>query len=160
ADEPPVATAPPAAAAPISTAEQIEQYLKSSRVTDLPTDAAPGVTSGEEPRRVHGEVSVAVGTGGYRSAYVRTDLPVGRTGTLSIAVQDTRFNGRLAPRGYGGWGYGGMDLGLALALGGAGDGPACRNSWEGLRLRPDDPWRIDDAAARRCLRPQTPPDAR
>ena len=64
-------------------------------------------------------VDVAVGSNGYRSAYVRSDLPVGKTGTLSIAVGETRFNGR-SGNGYGGRFGGGQSqsLGLGLSLGG------------------------------------------
>lgn len=152
ADEAPTAASAPAA--PVSVADQIDQYLKSSRMTDLPTDAAPGVTSGAEERKVHGEVSVAVGSQGYRSAYVRTDLPVGKTGTLSIAVQETRFNGRFGPRDY-------RSVGLGLDLSGAAPDAAglpCQGRWDDHRPRLDDPLRIDGAAAgRRCQRPDAPP---
>ncbi len=128
-----VATAP---AGP-SVADQIDAYLKTSPALALPKDGPNGVTSGEEPRRVHGVVDIAVGSNGYRSAYVRSDLPVGRTGTLSIAVGETRFNGRAV--GYGGYGgrFGASDrqsLGLALSLGGDAaldpQDPRCRRAGE------------------------------
>jgi hypothetical protein len=84
-----------------SVAEQIDQYLRSSPAAALPPENAPGVIAGdEEERQVHGEFGVAIGTGGYRSAYVRSDIPVGKTGTVSIAVSETKG------RGYGGYGYG------------------------------------------------------
>jgi hypothetical protein len=124
ADEP-MATAKPDQP---SVAAQIDEYLKTSPAIALPRDDASGITSGDEPRKVHGVVEVAVGNHGYRSAYVRSDFPVGKTGTLSIAVQDTRFNGRVGPYGYGGYGYGGygsepyrnQSVALGLAFGGAG----------------------------------------
>jgi hypothetical protein len=121
--------APAAAAEPASVADQIDTYMRSSPALALPREAAPGVTSSAEPRKVHGEASIAVGTGGYRSVYVRSDLPVGKTGTLSIAVQDSRSNGRHGGfyDGYGGrfggYGYNGQSLGIGLALGDNNRGP-------------------------------------
>jgi hypothetical protein len=123
------------AAADRGVAAQIDDYLKTSPAIVLPKDgAAAGITSGgEEPRQVHGVVDVAVGTHGYRSAYVRSDFPVGKTGTLSIAVQDTQFKGRFGGYGYGGYGdqtYRNQNVALGLAFGGAaqnGD-PRCRDS--------------------------------
>jgi hypothetical protein len=86
-----------------SVAEQIDQYLATSPAVELPPERAPGVIPSQEEyeRQIHGEVSVAVGTGGYRSAYIRSDIPVGKNGTVSIALSETK-NGR----GYGGYGYG------------------------------------------------------
>lgn len=104
ADEPPIATAAPATAAgppAMSVADQIDAYLKSSPVLEVDR---PGAVDGvvldapTDDRRVHGEVSVGVGTGGYRSVYARTDMPLGESGRLSLAFGDTRY-GR-------GWGQG------------------------------------------------------
>jgi hypothetical protein len=89
----PVATAP-ATSAPLSTAEQIDNYLRTSPTAALPQDAAAGVTSSEEPRKIHGVVDVAAGSNGYRSAFVASELPVGKTSTVTIAVGETRFDGR------------------------------------------------------------------
>jgi hypothetical protein len=69
---------------------------------------------------VHGVVDLSVGTNGYRSAFVASEIPVGKTGTATIAVGETRFDGR-------GWGgpmsrYGSntsQSLALGLNLGGA-----------------------------------------
>ena len=134
ADEPPVATANPDQP---SVAAQIDEYLKTSPAISLPKDAAAGITSSDEPRQVHGVVDVAVGTHGYRSAYVRSDFPVGKTGTLSIAVQDTQFKGHVGGYGYGGYGgnggygdqtYRNQNLALGLAFGGAAQDGRCRDS--------------------------------
>jgi len=105
----------PTATAPVlpSVADQIDAFIRSSPVNELPQDAQPlGVTSSAAPRQPHGIVSVGVGTNGYRSFYMRSDLPVGETGTLSVAIGDTRFNG-----GFGGWGH--RSLGVGFASGGA-----------------------------------------
>ena len=101
AAEPEAVATAAAAGAPPSVAEQIDNYLKTSPVAKLPADGAAGVTSGDEPRKVHGMVDVSVGTGGYRSAYVRTDIPLGQSGTASIAFGETRFGNQFGGR-YGG----------------------------------------------------------
>jgi hypothetical protein len=150
------ASTPPAAAPASSVADQIDTYLKTSPAAVLPKDATNGVTPGDEPRKAHGFVDVTVGSGGYRSALVESELPVGKTGTLSIAVGESRFNGR-AYGGYGGayGGYGGgyapgqrQTLGLGLRLGGEASGDSqdlrCRQGgddvsdprFDGSRLRP------------------------
>jgi hypothetical protein len=148
-----VATAPAAT----STADQIDAYLRTSPALALPKDGPAGVTAGEEPRKAHGFVDLAVGTGGYRSAYVESDLPVGKTGTLSIGVGETRFNGRVG--GYSGYGgpYGGryapgdrQTLALGLNLGGdAAPDPRCRQSAEDRSDPRQDP-RFEGGRPRPC----------
>src|SRR5437879_7009894 len=102
AAEPEAVATAAAAGAPPSVAEQIDNYLKTSPAAALPRDGASGVISGsEEPRKVHGVVDVTVGTGGYRSAYVRSDIPVGKSATVSIAVEDTQLGNRFGGH-YGG----------------------------------------------------------
>jgi hypothetical protein len=133
ADDTPVVTAAGGAGAPVasgamSTAEQIDNYLKTSPVLKLPPEGAVGVTSSEEPRKVHGEVELAVGTGGFRSAYARADLPVGKTGVVSVAVQQTQFNGR------GGGQRSHQNLALGFAVGDAATEagePRCRRGPDG-----------------------------
>ena len=108
ADEP-VATAPRAPAPEaMSTAQQIDDFIRTSPAV---SSNAAGEVDGVVPRddrKVHGVVEVGVGTGGYRSVYVRTDVPLGRNGRASLAFEDTKY-GRHAPYRY----YGGGPLGLA-----------------------------------------------
>ncbi len=136
---------------PPSVGEQIDAYLKSSPALALPSEAASDVTSSENLRKVHGEFSAAIGTGGYRSAYVRSDFPVGRTGTLSIALENTQSNGRRGGYGYGdpyGRAAGGrQNLGIGLSLGdvGAAIGLRCRSLRD-----PDRPY-ADTPDRRACL---------
>jgi hypothetical protein len=138
----PVATARPDQP---SVAAQIDDYLKTSPAVALPKDGATGITSStDEPRKVHGVVDVAIGSHGYRSAYVRSDFPVGKTGTLSIAVQDTQFNGRVGGYGYGGYGnqtYRNQNVALGLAFGGAGQDASarCRDAMGGAGRHRIDP---------------------
>jgi hypothetical protein len=106
----PAPAADTAVAASPTVADQIDAFIKAAPVPDVTKDRAPGVTSSNEPQRdraIHGVVEVGVGSNGYRHAYGRADMPIGDTGTLSIAVDQTRFNGRYGGRYYGGGrGYG------------------------------------------------------
>ena len=153
---PAVAESAPQAGAPLSVTDQIDAFLRSSPVVAIPRDDAPGVTTGAETRKVHGEASIAVGTGGYRSVYLRSDVPVGKTGTLSVAVEDTRFGRRGGydyGYPYGLYGHGGpagrQSLGIGLSLGGEARpdalGLGCR-SW----LDPERPY-ADTPERRACL---------
>jgi hypothetical protein len=132
--EAPVATAgavdaPPAAST--DTAIQIEDFIRRAPAPNLDDGKPNGVTtSADEPRKVHGEVGVAVGSGGYRSGYVVSVMPVGKTGTLSLAVSDTQYGKNGGFYGGPGYGYGGprgfspfggerRSVGMSLALGDA-----------------------------------------
>lgn len=98
-----------------SVAEQIDAYLRSSPALEVedPEDV-DGVVPTRPDRRPHGEVGVAVGTGGFRSVYGRADMPLGDSGRVSLAFEDTRY-GRAYGRAYdpaygGGFGLrGGLD---------------------------------------------------
>ena len=59
----------------------------------------------EGKRQIHGGAGVSIGTGGYRSGYVYSLIPVGDNGTLGIAVSETNFGKNYVPYGYG-YGYG------------------------------------------------------
>ncbi len=124
-----VATAGPTGAPPTvtTTATQVEAFIHKAPPVNLDDGTPNGVTAEETPRKIHGEVGASVGTGGYRSGYVSAVIPVGKTGTVAIAVSDTKF-GRHGGPGWGG-GYGGYGdrqmLGLGLALGDAAHTP-CR----------------------------------
>ena len=88
-----MADAPPIQGGPIGYAPR----------ADLDVNGYPLDKDGK--RQVHGEMGVSVGTGGYRSGYVSSLIPIGETGTLGVAVSQTDF-GKHGGYGYGG-GYGG-----------------------------------------------------
>jgi hypothetical protein len=141
----PPSNAPSGAGASSSVADQIDAYLKSSPALALPKDGPGGVTTADEPRQIHGFVDVAAGSNGYRSAFVESEIPVGKTGTATIAIGETRFDGRsFGGRGFGGPGYRGpggssQNLALGLALGGAEPTDwRCRQAMEAAEARPDD----------------------
>jgi len=141
--------APSSNGASSSVADQIDAYLKSSPALALPKDGPGGVTTADEPRQVHGFVDVAAGSNGYRSAFVESEIPVGKTGTATIAIGETRFDGR----SFGGPGYRGgpggtsQNLALGLALGGAQPTDwRCRQAMEAAETRPGP----DDGPAAAC----------
>jgi hypothetical protein len=108
-------------AKPISTEDQVAAWLAGSPPVErsaggLDYAARPALDVNGYPldkdgkRQVHGEMGVSVGTGGYRSGYVSSLIPIGETGTLGVAVSQTDFgkHGRYGYDGYGGYGgYGG-----------------------------------------------------
>lgn len=105
ADEPVATASQTPAPAAMTAAEQIDAYLRSSPALDAKADGAVDGVVPRDDRRVHGEVSVGVGTGGYRSVYLRSDMPLGENGRLSLAFEDTKY-GRNAPYRYHGGPYG------------------------------------------------------
>ncbi|RAK58501.1 hypothetical protein DJ021_01145 [Phenylobacterium hankyongense] len=129
-------------------------------------------TGQDEPRKVHGMVDVSVGSGGYRSAYARSDVPLGKTGTLSIAIGQTQFNGRSGGYGYRspyGYGYGGpyssQSLALGLSFGGSSlsDQPGrCRTAWADPRMNLDQPLPVAADRFAGCPYPpgEPPPEGR
>ena len=56
---------------------------------------ALGIDGGNGPdHQIHGEVGVAVGTGGYRAAYGTAVVPLGDTGVAAVSVETDRSNYR------------------------------------------------------------------
>ena len=105
------------ASAPISTADksvtdaQIRAWINDA---PPPTVADPhdGVTVDKPlPPQIHGEAGVTIGSGGYRSVYVATVMPVGDGATLGVAASDTHFGNTNR-----GWVRGGNRQSLGLSL--------------------------------------------
>lgn len=90
---PPVAAEAPAVQTPprqsaahgLTTDEQIEQWIAARREADesLPFEGEP-----VDDRQVHGEFSVGIGTGGYRSYGGAVSVPIGRSGRLDLQYRD------------------------------------------------------------------------
>ncbi len=144
------------AAGPMTANAQIDAYLRASPTTPWEDAEALDRQEDRPARQIHGQVGVAVGTGGYRSAYVQSDIPVGRDGNLSIFVQETQF-GRGHGHGYdSGYGYGaqsGRSLGLSLDLSGPARAAGCRqDSWDRTAQRGEP----GQSRLNRCVRPGRP----
>ena len=84
----------------LTTDQQIDRWIAARSVSDTPY--------GRESRdafddgKAHGEVSVSVGTGGYRDYGVAVSGPLGENGRFSLSYRQVE-NGYP----YGGYGYGG-----------------------------------------------------
>lgn len=115
---PPVAVEAPAADAPprqsaahgLTTDEQIERWIAARREADasLPFEGEP-----VDDRQVHGEFSVGVGTGGYRSYGGALSVPIGREGRLELRYRDVENDPWARHHdlydGYDGWGADAFD---------------------------------------------------
>ncbi len=146
------ASSTPVPVADPSTAAQIDQFIKSAPTPSLEQDGVDGITPGD--RKMHGEVSVGVGAGGYRSFSVLSVIPIGETGTLAIAVSQSRNSPYASYGEYGGYGYDGYGRGygegerqsIGLQFSSQGDAPRCSK-----RMDRGPAWhRLDDAPGERA----------
>ena len=86
-----VATGRPAEAPPVAgpSAEEILARLEAIPSRDDYPEVAPPFTERRTDRKPHGSMSVAVGTGGYRSVAGDVVIPVGENGTVALAIELT-----------------------------------------------------------------------
>ncbi|MFN9928216.1 MAG: hypothetical protein ACK53I_14895 [Phenylobacterium sp.] len=99
AEEAPVATASTTPAPAMSTADQIDAWLRSSPALMAPDLNAEPRNMAFDDRKLHGEVTVGVGTRGQRHLSMRATAPVGESGRVSVAFGETRGPGwRVDPR--------------------------------------------------------------
>ncbi|MDO9078023.1 MAG: hypothetical protein Q7U72_11335 [Brevundimonas sp.] len=82
----------------LSTDQQIDRWIAGRSTADKPW--AEAANEPVDDRKPHGEVSVSIGTGGYRDYGVAVSLPLGENGRL-----DLRY--RQVENGYPYGGYGG-----------------------------------------------------
>jgi hypothetical protein len=86
----------------LSTDQQIDRWLDSRSVADAPW--AEAATGSPGDRRMHGQVTVGIGTEGYRDFGAAVSLPIGETGWLDISYRQVRNGypyGGYDPYGYG-----------------------------------------------------------
>lgn len=83
----------------LSTDEQIARWIsaRTAETAELPGDP----WERREERRMRGEVSVGVGTGGYRDYSAAVSMPLGENGQLNLSVSQTKN----APYLYEPYGY-------------------------------------------------------
>ena len=85
----------------LTTDEQIARWIGERTASTSQTPVDPWAEADGGPRKMHGEVSVGMGTGGYRDYAASVSMPLGENGTLSLSVSQTKNS----PWGYG-YGYG------------------------------------------------------
>lgn len=86
----------------LSTDQQISQWLAARAPDPSSRGDAP---LWRDDRKVHGEVSVGVGTGGYRDYGAAMSVPFGENGRLDLSIRQVE-NGYPYGYGYGDHGYG------------------------------------------------------
>jgi len=122
----------------LSTDEQIDRWIESRAAGET----APWPEAGPEPeddRKMHGEVSVGVGTGGYRDYGAAVSLPLGENGWLSLQYRQTENGYPYGGYGYGGYGYGEPYFGDGRHASPRGYRPDAAFGSESREHRPDGP---------------------
>jgi len=101
----PAITAPPPRI--LTADEQVAEFLATSPALEG-RDGLVRLTPAEPEtrRQIHGSAGVTVGTGGYRSAYVSTLIPIGETSTLGLAYSQTDHGKNAVFHPHDGYGYG------------------------------------------------------
>jgi hypothetical protein len=71
------------------TPEQVEAAKEAAAVRNMKAEnqIANGITP---PRSVHGEVGIAVGTGGYSSIFGTAVMPLGQNGAVALSFENTQ----------------------------------------------------------------------
>ena len=106
-DASPATTVQSAAPHGLTTDEQIARWI-GERTAETSSRAPADPWAESEPRKMHGEFSVGMGTGGYQDYSAAVSLPVGENGTLNLMVSQTKNSPWGYGYGYGSpWGYGG-----------------------------------------------------
>ena len=115
-DASPSTTVQSAAPHGLTTDQQIARWIgeRTANAPEAPVD--PWAEAGAGPRKMHGQVSVGIGTGGYRDYAAAVSMPLGENATLNLSISQTKNS----PWGYGygsPWGYGGPYGGYAPPFG-------------------------------------------
>jgi len=104
--------------APVATAAgdtSLNRWLDDApSIIDLNNRQSGDLTA---PRAIHGEVSVGIGTNGYRDVSAVAIMPVGKTSELGVAVEDEQFGTKRHK-------FDQRNLSVSLALGGAHAAPS------------------------------------
>lgn len=104
-DVSPSTTVQSAAPHGLSTDQQIARWIgERTAETSSNPPADPWAEADAGPRKMHGQISVGMGTGGYRDYAASVSMPLGENGTLNLSVSQTKNS----PWGYGygsPWGY-------------------------------------------------------
>lgn len=126
----------------LTTDEQIDRWIAARSVDDRPYDRARGESL--DDGLPHGEVSVSVGTDGFRDYGAVVSLPLGENGRVSLSYQQTENGYPYDGYGYG-YGYEPTYSGAAFDSGYVfpGHNPGAAAEFEARVKRPDGPpgWR-------------------
>ena len=93
---------------PMTTDEQVKAWVNDAPKLDHSGDAAANADGSANAsntdaaaalRQIHGEAGVSVGSNGYSSAFVSTLIPIGKDGTLGVAVSQADYGGNTVDHG-------------------------------------------------------------
>lgn len=143
-DASPAVTLQSAAPHGLTTEDQIARWIGERKAVGPAAEAWADPWEEAGPRRMHGQVSAGMGSGGYRDFAATVALPIGESGTLNLSVSQTKNAPWAYPYGYGyGYGYG-YPYGYGHGLGGYGwrDAYGAVGGPLGVRGRFDQPSRI------------------
>lgn len=113
-DASPAVTLQSAAPHGLTTEDQIARWIGERKAEGPAAEAWADPWEEAGPRRMHGQVSAGMGTGGYRDFAAAVSLPIGESGTLNLSVSQTKNAPWAYPygHGYGAYGYGAGRYGL------------------------------------------------
>ncbi|AYG95421.1 hypothetical protein D8I30_09710 [Brevundimonas naejangsanensis] len=100
-DASPAVTLQSAAPHGLTTEEQITRWIGERKAETSPAQPWTDPWEEAEPRRMRGQVSAGIGTGGYRDFAAEVSMPFGESGTLNLSVSQTRNAPWAYPYGYG-----------------------------------------------------------
>jgi hypothetical protein len=75
------------------TPERIEAAKEAAAVRNMNADTGV-VNRGAVDRRVHGEMGVEIGTGGYRSVFATAVMPLGQDAGMAFSFENTQADMR------------------------------------------------------------------
>ncbi len=111
----PAVTLQTAAPHGLSTEEQISRWIGERKTDARPVEQWADAWEEAAPRKMHGEVSAGIGTGGYSDFAAAVSMPLGENGTLNLSVSQTKnapWGYGYGPYGYAPYGYGAGRYGL------------------------------------------------
>ena len=88
----------------LTTDQQIDRWIATRDPEAKPYEHALDDRDAPGERKMHGEFTAGIGTGGYRDFGMSVQLPIGETGTLGLSYRQTE-NDIYGSR-YGDYGYG------------------------------------------------------
>jgi hypothetical protein len=89
---------------PMTTDEQVKAWVNDAPKLDHSGDTganadASNTDAAAALRQIHGEAGVSVGSNGYSSEFVSTLIPIGKDGTLGLAVSQSDYGGNKVDHG-------------------------------------------------------------
>jgi hypothetical protein len=105
-DASPAVTLQTAAPHGLSTEEQISRWIGERKADAPPVETWADAWEEAAPRKMHGQVSAGIGTGGYKDFGAAVSLPLGENGMLNLSFSQTKNAPWAYPYGYGYGPYG------------------------------------------------------